>query len=133
MPLPGQTTPGPRTPGDPTPGDEDVGVEVVTVEGVAIDATGSTTVGTPDGFRGRVTQVVVTPTAADFDFNIEQDGSDVFAAEQSPSGASREVFTPDQNDEFEGDAPDLDVDVSSASGSGGATATVTVHVEIEEA
>jgi hypothetical protein len=132
-PLPGQTTPGPSTPGSlqPDPGYD--GAEVVEADGVAIDATGTTTLGAPDGFGGRVAEVVVVPDESDFDFNVEADGSDVFSAEQSPGGDAREAFSPDQNQDLDGDLPSLTLDVSGASGTGGATADVYVVVYVEEA
>lgn len=136
--IPGFDTPGPVEPGKATPGsrvpDEGaIGERHTQATGVAIDATGTTTVGTPSGYGGEIRAVRVNADAADFDFNIEADGTDIFTAEQSPSGTNEETFVPNQElSEFEGDAPDLVIDVSSASATGGATATVTVDTAIEE-
>jgi len=130
--MPHQRQPGPSFPGDPTPGEEYVLTEAETLSGVAIDATGTTDIGTPDGFRGEVVSVAVDADAADFNFNVNADGSALFSSNQSPSGTSEETFTPDQNENFEGDAPDLVFDVTAASATAGATATVTVTVRIEE-
>lgn len=131
--FPGQTFPGAEFPADPTPGDEYVITRTIAASGLAVDAAATVTVGSLEvGRRGEVTNVSVTPTAADFDFNIEYDGTDLFSAEQSPAAASQEDFTPDQNADFDGEVPEFSIDVSSASGTGGATADVTLTIRIEE-
>ena len=101
--------------------------------GVAIDATGRTVIDNIAGRGGVVKEVLVDADAADFDFNIERDGADVFTAEQSPGGTTEESFDPDNmsNARFDGDDPEAAIDVSAASATAGATATVTVVADVE--
>jgi len=133
--TPGPTTPGPTTPGSAVADTSAEGVETVMAEGVAIDATGRTVIGSADGRGGAVREVRVDADAADFDFNIERDGNDVFTAEQSPGGTTEESFEPDDDDNarFDGEDPEAAIDVSSPSATVGATATVWVVVALEEA
>jgi hypothetical protein len=116
-------------PGDRTPGESGRTTETVGAGAVAIDATGATRLGTVAGTDLTVEEVRVTATAADTDFNVEVDDTDVFSSEQSPSGTSEETYHPDQNHRVGGEAAsDIEVDVSSASGTGGATAEFAVVV-----
>jgi hypothetical protein len=75
-----------------------------------------------------VLSVVVEQTgAADTDWNIELDGNDLFAAEQSVGAADTpEEFIPDQNREAHDDtAVPLALDVSGA-GTGGTELNVSI-------
>lgn len=134
--LPGFATPddpdpGPRQPGPSVPDPPLAGAVAVSATGVAVDATGTTAVGTPDGYAGEVLRVTVTPTAADFSFNVLADGTSLFAAAQSPAAAAEETFEVPVNS-FDGDAPDLDIEVTAASATGGATADVTIETGVAE-
>lgn len=125
--TPDMDEPGPRTPGD-------AAVTTLSQTGVAVDATGTTTLGTVGGDRDTVVVVTVTPTAADFDFNVTLGGETVFSAAQSPAAAEEEPFDPDADAAVRIDATDADVaiEVTSASATGGATADVDVEVSSEE-
>lgn len=116
-------------PGRKQPGSSYDATETVGASAAAIDGVATIDLGVVAGKDVTVEEVRVEATAADFDFNIEANGNDVFSAEQSPSGTSEEVFRPDQNARAGGDeAVDFEFDVSSASGTGSATASVAVVV-----
>lgn len=128
--TPGRETPGLSTPQFDSPGNTAPGSAFPSDQSdatVAIDATGTTTLGTVEGDRDQALVVTVNADAADFDFNIEVGGSDLFSAEQSPGGTTEESFTPDTAKAVVESAVDEDVviDVSSASSTGSATADVT--------
>lgn len=132
-PAPGPDDRGPHTPGPEQPDPSHITTETVEQTGVAIDSTGSTTIGSPSTIGGDVIVVEVNADQADFDFNIELDGTDIFNSEQSPTGTTLERFYPDpQLAEFDGTDPTLEIDVSDASSTGAATADVTVDVGVEE-
>lgn len=136
--LPGASTPGPQTPGPNTPGQEipDESPEIeetVSATGVATDATGTTTLGTPDGRDGRVRTVTLDATSTDFQFDLLADGVSLFAATQSPSSTDPETFdVPVEAGEFTGQAPTLAVEITSASAQGGASADVDATVAVTE-
>jgi hypothetical protein len=132
--TPAGATPGSVVPGAAVPDTSTEVVETVSVTGVDVTVTGTTRVGTPSGRGGEVKAVRVDADAADFDFNVERDGSDVFVNEQSPSGTSEEEFFPtdDENASFAGEDPQIDFDVSTTSATTGATADVEVDVGFEE-
>lgn len=133
FPQPGAVDPGPNQPGPDIPDDSAIGEVEVESTGVAVDATGTTTIGTPEGVGGQVVAVYVDPTAADFSFNVTADGVAIFGSSQSPASTDEEAFAPPAADgEFQGDAPDLVFEVTSASGTGGATADVRVVTAVNE-
>lgn len=116
-------------PGRKTPAGEGAQTETVGASAAAIDSVATVDLGVVAGKDVTVKEVRVEATASDFDFNIEVDGSDIFGSEQSPSGTSEEVFTPDQNSRVGGDAAvDIEFDVSNNSATGSATASVAVVV-----
>jgi hypothetical protein len=127
--MPGVSTPGRRLPGQETPSDTFAGETDHSAAGVAVDATGTTAVGTADTLEGQVLEVVVDPSAADFQFQVTVDGSPIFQSAQSPSAAEAETFTPSGAVDaayYHGSAADIAFEVTAASATGGATADVTV-------
>lgn len=138
--TPGATTPGLNTPGREIPGSETPGapfgvLTVVSASGVAVDATGTTTVGSPDEIEGEVQEVTVTPTAADFSFQILLNGTAVFDSPQSPDAAAEQTFRVDPAEDaafYRGSSPTVEIEVTSASATGGATADVDVDIQSEE-
>lgn len=136
--TPGTPTPGPQTPGPDTPGQEipDESPEIeetVSAVGVATDATGTTTVGTPDGRDGRVRTVTVDATSTDFSFNVLADGVSLFSAAQTPSSTDPETFeVPVEAGEYAGQSPTVEFQVTSASAQGGASADVDATVAVTE-
>jgi len=134
--LPGTRTPGPHTPGPSLLGSrvpDQSAVATRTTEGtVAVDATGTTTLGTPSGYGGRVRLVTVDAGVADFDFTVTTDGVAVFDAPQSLNAAGTESFiVAVENGAFDGAVPQLVFEVTSASATAGEQATVTVETDIE--
>jgi hypothetical protein len=111
-------------PGRRTPGGADE--QELSATGVAIDATGTTTVGDVEGDRTQVVAVEVTPTAADFDFNVNHDGSPIYDSAQSPAAAEAESFGGQGDAIVVVGATTVEFEVTSASGTGGATADVNV-------
>lgn len=138
--TPGATTPGLNTPGRSAPGSDMPGdafgtLTTVSADGVAVDSTGTTTVGSPNEIEGEVQEVTVTPTAADFSFQILLNGTGVFDTPQSPSAAAEETFRVDPAEDaafFRGSSPTVEIEVTSASGTGGATTDVDVEIQSEE-
>lgn len=138
--TPGATTPGLNTPGRSAPGSDmpsaAFGVlTVVSAAGVAADATGTTTVGSPNEIEGEVQEVTVTPTAADFSFQILLNGTAVFDSPQSPDAAEAQTFAVNPAEDaafFRGSSPTVEIEVTSASGTGGATTDVDVEIQSEE-
>jgi len=138
--TPGATTPGLRTPGRSTLGSDTplaafAAVTTVAAAGVAVDATGTTTIGTPDEIEGEVQSVTVTPTAADFSFQVLVNGTSVFSSAQSPSAAAEETFHVNPAEDaafFRGESPTVEIEVTSASATGGATTDVDVDIQSEE-
>jgi len=112
-----------------TPGGRPPQTQTVEGRDIAIDAAGATDIGAVVAGEAEVKEVRVLSDQQDLDFNIELNGNDTFANEQSPA-AAEESFVPDQNTRVGGvgDA-ELVFDVSSASATAGATATVLVVTE----
>jgi hypothetical protein len=127
MELPSLDTPGRELSG------EDATV-VVESTGVAVGSTGTTTLGDVGGDRTTLYAVVVNPTDADFNFQINTDGDTAFTSAQSPGGTNEETFVPDGTAAVVYGASDstVEFEVTSASSNGSATADVTVHAIEEE-
>jgi hypothetical protein len=101
--------------------------------GIPADAVATETVDLIQAHKhgGSVTAlaVVVEQTgSADAEFNVELDGEDLFAAEQSVAAANTpEEFIPEQNrDAHDDEAVELAVDVSSAAAGAGEELNVSV-------
>lgn len=122
-------------PGRRTPSESETSRDTISLSGVAIDAAGVTDIQRIVGDRVKVVDVVVDPTQSDFQFNVNNNGNAVFAADQSPDDANEDNYIPDSDDkEAAGvDASTVSFEVTAASGTGGASADVQVVVESEDA
>lgn len=111
--------------GPPTPGEAERTTE--TVEGVVdSSATNRSRLGSVIGDHIEAEEVRVYSDDQAFSFNVELDGNDLFASEQSPSSGD-ESFEPGQNVRVGGaGGATLHADVSSA----GTDATVYVAVQV---
>lgn len=133
---PGLDQPGRNSPGERQPDESFDAQEVESSTGVAVDSTGTTTLGTTDNIEGHVLLITVNPTAADFSFNVNVDGTPVFKSAQSPSNTDEATYqvAPDVDAAFfRGSGAQIVFEVTSASATGGATADVDADVRSEDA
>jgi len=130
--MPGPRTPGRDFPGDDQPAEATESYETVTVDNIAIDATGTSPLGDLPGQNGRIVEVTVTPTAADFTFNVNAGGDPVFATAPSPDAAAEQSFTPNTGAANYDSADSAAFEVVTASATVGATTSATLRVAVED-
>jgi len=115
-------------PGTELPSDTILESQTIELAGAAVDSTGSTRIQEIIGSEVEIVDVRVTATAADFNFQITVNGSNVYGTAQSPTGTTEQSFFPTGQNAYWANINSAIVafDVTSASGTTGATATVDV-------